>query len=153
MGMCFLRYENNSFFSKLDLTIGQELENANVIAKNTLSNFNTTASKLLSNLSEQAYEPANKGFAVGLTPYSAGTIYGLVQCWQDISIKDCRSCLQKARDTISQCCSESQGAQALLGSCTVRYEIYPFYDSTKGNSTTSPPSSGPNVTSPNTSSK
>ena len=30
MGICFLRYENNSFFSKLDLTIGQELENANV---------------------------------------------------------------------------------------------------------------------------
>eukprot|EP01018_Ginkgo_biloba_P036593 Gb_07082 [translate_table: standard] len=32
-------------------------------------------------------------------------------------------------NTLYQCCSQRQGAQSMLGSCTVRYEIYPFFNS------------------------
>eukprot|EP00253_Pinus_taeda_P002855 PITA_02855 len=139
---CFLRYQNYSFFSKLD-THGDYLENAKLIVTNNLIDFKITTSNLLSNLSDQAYHPANKGFAQGSTGYpSVGTIYGLVQCLRDLSIKDCRSCLESARNKIRGCCSMKQGAQALLGSCTVRYEIYPFFNVTGGISTSPPPSSG-----------
>jgi len=147
---CFLRYENYSFFSKLD-TDGDDLENANDIVTSNLSNFQTTTSNLLSYLSDQAYYPANKGFAQGTVEYpSVGTIYGLVQCLRDISIKDCRSCLQSARNRIYKCCFTKQGAQSLLGSCTVRYEIYPFFNATEGNSSSPPPSSGSSGANPPT---
>jgi len=136
---CFLRYENYSFFSKLD-TNGTFLQNDKDIVARNLSNFRTTTLNFLSYLSEQAYDPANKGFAEGSTGYpSVGTIYGLVQCRRDISIKDCRSCLQSARNKVYDCCSMKQGAQGMLGSCTVRYEIYPFFNATNPSPAANPP--------------
>lgn len=149
---CFLRYDNSSFFSKLD-TEGQYLENANIISTSNRSNFVMTAFNLLSKLIDKACVPANKGFAEGWAAYySNGTIYGLVQCWGDISIKDCRSCLQFATTKLHDCCSTRQGAHEMLGSCTARYEIYPFFDISRGiNTSTSPPaSSGSSVASPPT---
>eukprot|EP00253_Pinus_taeda_P021262 PITA_21262 len=137
MDNCFLRYEKFDFISKLD-TDGNYLENVNDISSN-VNSFRSTTSDLLSNLSDQAYAPANKGFAEGTAEDSSfGTIYGLVQCWRDISIKDCKSCLQLARSNLYQCCSTKQGAQAMLGSCTARYEIYPFFDTPSGGNSTSP---------------
>jgi len=153
MDNCFLRYENYSFFSKLD-TVGSNRESISDIVTSNLSNFRTTISNFLSNLSDQAYDPANKGFAEGSTAYpSVGTIYGLVQCWRDISVKDCRSCLQLATNNVYDCCSMKQGAQSMLGSCTARYELYPFFlNATGGNitNTTSPPAaSGSSGANPN----
>ncbi|XP_059074814.1 G-type lectin S-receptor-like serine/threonine-protein kinase At1g61360 [Cryptomeria japonica] len=56
------------------------------------------------------------GFATGSANYSAsGMLYGLVQCWRDISIQDCTSCLDTARAKINN--SSNQGAQVQLGSC------------------------------------
>jgi hypothetical protein len=111
---CFVRYENFSFFSKLD-TDGTLLENVNDISTSNLKSFRTTTSNLLSNLSDKAYNSANKGFAEGLAAYSSiGTVYGLVQCWRDISITDCKSCLQLATNNVYECCSMKQGAQALF---------------------------------------
>eukprot|EP00253_Pinus_taeda_P022372 PITA_22372 len=137
MDNCFLRYEKFDFISKLD-TNGNYLENVNDISISS-NIFRSTTSDLLSYLSDQAYAPANEGFADGtVEDYSFGTVYGLVQCWRDISIKDCKSCLQLARSNLYQCCSIKQGAQAMLGTCTVRYEIYPFFDTPSGGNSTSP---------------
>jgi serine/threonine protein kinase len=142
LGHCFLRYDNSTFFSKLD-TDGTYLQKRlNDVGTYNLNNLRTTTSKLLSNLSEKAYAPANKGFAEGFAAYSSiYTVYGLVQCWRDISIKDCRSCLQLARDNLYNCCSLKQGAQALLGSCRVRYAEYNFLTTSGGSSNASPPAS------------
>ncbi|GLJ22406.1 hypothetical protein SUGI_0421780 [Cryptomeria japonica] len=106
--------------------------------------FISTTSALLSNLSEKAYSPANNLFAVGSVNYSTSdTIYALVQCWRDISIKDCRSCLFQGRQQLEQCCSSKQGAQALSGSCTVRFEIYPFVEFGDPSSSPSPSPEAP----------
>eukprot|EP00253_Pinus_taeda_P033217 PITA_33217 len=140
---CFIRYQNFSFFSKLD-TNGTLLEHVNDIGTTNLNAFRRSTLNLLSNLSNKAYNSANKGFAVGSAAYSSiGTVYGLVQCWRDLSITDCKSCLQLATDRIYQCCSMKQGAQALFGSCTVRYEIYPFFYTGLGGTSTSPPAPPP----------
>jgi len=142
---CFLRYDKSSFFSKLD-THGNYVENVKDISTNDPKKFSNATFNFLSNLSDTAYVHANKGFAEGSVAYSSGglTIYGLVQCWRDISIKDCRSCLEFARKSLYDCCSMKQGARALLGSCTVRYEIHPFFHtSTVSNTNTSPPANPP----------
>ncbi|GLJ19682.1 hypothetical protein SUGI_0356560 [Cryptomeria japonica] len=134
LGDCFLRYHNYNFISILD-TNGYLRRNQHII---TGEAFKSTTSSLLSNLSNQAYIPANKGFAAGSANYSAsGILYGLVQCWRDISIQDCRSCLFDARTNLNGCCSSYQGAQAQYGSCKVRYEIVPFFGSAQSPSPSS----------------
>jgi hypothetical protein len=143
-----VRYENHSFFSKLD-THGIYLTNVNDINRGNVYKFRTTASNLIYNLSGKAYDHGSKGFAEGsATYYSNGTIYGLAQCWGDISIKDCRSCLQFAKEKLYECCSMKQGAQALLGSCKVRYEIYPLFDTSPSASSGPNPPIGPFQTPP-----
>ncbi|KAH9325178.1 hypothetical protein KI387_005356 [Taxus chinensis] len=134
---CFLRYANSNFISKLD-TGGAYLWNTNSVASNKMANFTSITTSLLSNLSNKAYNPANKGLALGSAPYSSSdTVYGLVQCWRDISENDCRTCLFTGRQQLQQCCSSNQGGRVLYGSCTVRYESYPFFGSA------SPPEESP----------
>ncbi|XP_059074630.1 cysteine-rich repeat secretory protein 55-like [Cryptomeria japonica] len=124
LGDCFLRYQSSNFISTLD-TNGPILVNVNSITGEV---FKSTTGRLLSNLSNKAYIPANKGFAAGSANYSAsGMLYGSVQCWRDISTKDCRKCLDAATTTLNECCSTNQGAQFLGGSCKVRYETYSFF--------------------------
>ncbi|XP_057866700.2 cysteine-rich receptor-like protein kinase 10 [Cryptomeria japonica] len=125
---CFMRYRNSNFISTLDTT-GFHLLNT-VDISTSRDAFENTTSSLLSNLSDKAYIPANKGFAAGTAKYNAtGILYGLVQCWRDISIKDCRTCLAKARANLSDCCSTKEGAQFQSGSCKARFEIYYFFRS------------------------
>eukprot|EP00253_Pinus_taeda_P008902 PITA_08902 len=139
MDNCFVRYENFNFISQVEAD-GPLLENVNDINTGSLKSFRATALNLLTNLSYKAYKSANKGFAEGSAAYSSiGTVYGLVQCWRDLSITDCKSCLQTAINGVYDCCSMKQGAQALFGSCTARYEIYPFFDGSTGGSSASPP--------------
>ncbi|XP_059072320.1 cysteine-rich repeat secretory protein 38-like [Cryptomeria japonica] len=141
---CFLHYDNSNFISILDAS-GESYSNQNDISSD-MDSFQTTTTDLLSNLSNKAYIPANKGFSTGSANYSAsGKLYGLVQCWKDISIQDCKTCLVKARNQMGSCCSTKEGAQVLYGSCKIRYELYPFYDSAQE------PSSSP-VGSPSTTS-
>ncbi|GLJ24201.1 hypothetical protein SUGI_0461490 [Cryptomeria japonica] len=127
---CFLCYNNSNFISTLDTNF-VILENMKSVTNN-IQDFKSTTSGLLFNLSAKAYIPENNLFAVGSANYSTSdNTYGLVQCWRDLSVQDCRSYLFQARQEFEYCCSSRQGAQAMSGSCTVRYEIYPFVDSRK----------------------
>uniref|UniRef100_A0A0C9S6I8 TSA: Wollemia nobilis Ref_Wollemi_Transcript_14780_2565 transcribed RNA sequence n=1 Tax=Wollemia nobilis TaxID=56998 RepID=A0A0C9S6I8_9CONI len=126
MDYCFLRYENHSFISKLE-TQGNYLTNINEVSDNPQA-FEETTTGLVSNLSSQASDPANKGFAAGSAKSTAATrVYCLVQCWRDISPKDCRSCLAKGFQNLENCCSKKEGAHAMLRSCTIRFETYAFF--------------------------
>eukprot|EP01018_Ginkgo_biloba_P036198 Gb_08946 [translate_table: standard] len=127
-----------SFFSVLD-TEGPSLVNPHNVTNEASKNPNWI---FLTKLSIQASEPANKGFAVGTDFHFSHKFYGLVQCWRDISLDDCITCLSTAINFLYDCCSQSQGARAMLGSCIVRYEIYPFYYSDAAK--TPAPSAGQN---------
>ncbi|GLJ22413.1 hypothetical protein SUGI_0421890 [Cryptomeria japonica] len=117
-----------------------------------MDDFKATTSSLLSNLSNLSYDPANRRFAMGSANYSTSkAVYGLVQCWRDLSINDCKNCLFKARSSVENCCSKNQGGRALLGSCVVRFESYSFFDTTEVSSpeaspptptTSAPPTAG-----------
>ncbi|KAH9302311.1 hypothetical protein KI387_013894, partial [Taxus chinensis] len=148
MDYCFLRYDNTNFISRLDnITL---IRRSRSEVTSNMQNFSSTASILLSNLSDKAYNPANRLFAVGMANYpTSGQVYGLVQCLRDLSMNNCRTCLSTARKAVEACCSTRQGAQAMLGSCTVRYETYPFFDSADSPSPSpEPPSPPPTTPSP-----
>ncbi|KAH9327233.1 hypothetical protein KI387_007411 [Taxus chinensis] len=150
MDYCFLRYDNTNFISTLD-SDPQVLVNQKDVTENT-ETFKSTTSSLLSNLSDQAYNvPANKLGAAGTASYSTSKlVYGLVQCWRDLSVNNCRSCLTTAKKAVEDCCSVKQGANALSGSCALRYEIYAFFNSR--DSSPPPPYSSSSPPSPNSSS-
>ncbi|XP_059074679.1 cysteine-rich receptor-like protein kinase 15 [Cryptomeria japonica] len=151
MDDCFLRYDNSSFISTLYDSVFVLLHNVNSFSGN-MDDFKATTSSLLSNLSNLSYDPANRRFAMGSANYSTSkAVYGLVQCWRDLSINDCKNCLFKARSSVENCCSKNQGGRALLGSCVVRFESYSFFDTTEVSSpeaspptptTSAPPTAG-----------
>lgn len=124
---CFLRYHNSNFISTLDTSKAPTVSNLDTV---TGEAFKFTSSSLVSNLSSRAYIPANNGFAAGSANYSAsGELYGLVQCWGDISIQDCRLCLFQAKTELQNCCYSNKGARVNYGSCKVRFETSPFLGS------------------------
>eukprot|EP01018_Ginkgo_biloba_P036655 Gb_17910 [translate_table: standard] len=125
---CSLRYGNYSFVSQTDSVL--YIANPTTALNSTNPKvFNTALRSLLNILAKNASSPANiKRFATGLAIYSSfQKIYGLVQCWRDISSDDCNACLAAAFEYISSCCGGRLGAQSVQGSCIVRYEIFPFF--------------------------
>ncbi|XP_059075272.1 cysteine-rich repeat secretory protein 38-like [Cryptomeria japonica] len=132
---CFLRYDNSNFISTLDTNFVFQVNVKSVTQGNLIASKRITFGHL-SDLIDKACRPESMGFYSGKSEYSStmgnekasGQVYGLVQCWRDISIKDCRNCLSQANEALKSCCYTKQGAQAMSGSCTLRYEIYPFVD-------------------------
>eukprot|EP01018_Ginkgo_biloba_P036602 Gb_13103 [translate_table: standard] len=138
--------QSQIFDKNADTTGYYYISNVNNVTSNPQAFMNATRS-LLYSLTIKATDPANKGFAAESTVDSDfRTIYGLVQCWRDISIDDCNRCLSTAREGVYSYSAGKQGGQALFGSCVVRYEIYPFFKSIAP----SPSPQVPGETGPNT---
>ncbi|KAM7465180.1 hypothetical protein LguiB_012742 [Lonicera macranthoides] len=61
------------------------------------------------------------------------TIYGLVQCTPDLSVDTCNNCLVGAARGIRGCCDGKRGGRVIRPSCSVRFEVDPFFnESTAG---------------------
>jgi len=79
------------------------------------------------------------------------TIYGYVMCMPDLSSQQCSDCLTRAISEIPNCCNGMRGGNILKPSCRIRYDPYPFYNSTIEldlDSPSLPPSSGKLLTPP-----
>ena len=66
-------------------------------------------------------------------------MYSLAECNPDLSELDCNSCLQRVQNIKPQCCDGRQGAKFVTPSGDLRYELYPFYDSSAEPPPLSPP--------------
>ncbi|KAG4380601.1 hypothetical protein AAZX31_16G178900 [Glycine max] len=89
---------------------------------------------MFSTINKTADEAAkdDKKFATRQTTISEfQNLYCLAQCTPDLSPLDCRSCLSKVIGNLPLFCEGQQGARVLYPSCNVRYDLYPFYRSTK----------------------
>lgn len=129
LDLCYLRYENYSFIGQLD-TNGQYLYNIQKLSKPDV--FNASLVSLLTNLSAEAVSSSTL-YASGTTTTTGSLsqkIYGLVQCWRDISGRNCTTCLSKTINYMLASFGGAPGARGLMGSCTVRYETYSFFNST-----------------------
>ncbi|XP_050153904.1 cysteine-rich receptor-like protein kinase 25 [Malus sylvestris] len=122
---CMLRYSYVSFFSTSAENPGVFLMNTQNVTEQT--RFNQV---LAASMNEVATEAANDAykFATKQTKFSdLITLYSLGQCTQDLSAAVCDECLRDVIALLPSCCSGKQGGRVLLPSCSVRYEIYPFY--------------------------
>lgn len=122
---CFIRYENYTFASVLDTSVAYSLESAK--SNSNIHGFNHTLANLMATLARKAPLHVNR-FANGaqVVKHSSVTVYGLQMCSTTLAAPDCRACLIQAIGLLNKCCSSQMGAQIYLGSCSVRFEIYPF---------------------------
>lgn len=70
-------------------------------------------------------------FGTGVAGQEADKVYGLGQCYADISTNDCNLCYAEARTTLPGCIPNT-GGRIYLKRCFLRYENYSFYDEYTG---------------------
>ncbi|XP_075667170.1 cysteine-rich receptor-like protein kinase 25 isoform X2 [Castanea sativa] len=125
---CMLRYSNRSFFSTVDEKPRFALLNTQNITEQ--DKFNKLLAKSMNETAAQASDApigAKKYGTMEVSISAFQTLYNLVQCTADLSRNDCSTCLQAAIKLLPWCCSGKQGGRVIFPSCSVRYELYPFY--------------------------
>ncbi|KAK9133579.1 hypothetical protein Scep_013107 [Stephania cephalantha] len=123
---CILRYSDVPFFSRVEtspirlLGNGNNASNADVLNKQVDGLMNRLTTNAASNPSL---------FGRGIANYTnSDSVYGMVQCTRDLSETDCLSCLQQMIRGLNSCCRGQNGARVTCASCTIRYEVYSFFD-------------------------
>jgi hypothetical protein len=129
---CFLRYESYDFIGQLDTDLGsiyaEDFRGDTGIFIPT--DFHSSAQNLLNKLAgEAAPKTTRSALGTALDSFSQ-TIYGLAQCTRDLSTDDCTQCLSYSINKIFKSYPGYAGVQYWSQSCIVRYEIYPFFNST-----------------------
>ncbi|GAU24854.1 hypothetical protein TSUD_115770 [Trifolium subterraneum] len=122
---CFLRFTNR-YFAIDKIVPRANFDDGNISSGVDLERFNQSLHGLLNDLAtEAAASLQSKKFAAGDTPVMESMkVYGLVQCTNDLTKSQCETCLRNAIGTLP---NGKQGARALLPSCNVRYQLYPFF--------------------------
>ncbi|XP_069152229.1 cysteine-rich receptor-like protein kinase 2 isoform X2 [Solanum lycopersicum] len=69
----------------------------------------------------------NGGYGVAVSVTQPDTIYGLAQCYGDLSLPDCGLCYAEARTVLPRCLPYN-GGRVYLDRCFMRVETYTFYD-------------------------
>ncbi|XP_058092165.1 cysteine-rich receptor-like protein kinase 44 isoform X2 [Magnolia sinica] len=140
---CFLRYSSQRFLSSSDNNPLFYMWNTQNISNP--SRFNQILSQMMKNLaSTAAFGSSKRMYATNSTSFSDfQTVYGLMQCTDDLSRNDCNLCLEGAIAQIPTCCNGKQGGRVLGPSCNLRFEIYKFYDDLATAPTPPPPSPPP----------
>ncbi|KAA0056888.1 putative cysteine-rich receptor-like protein kinase 9 [Cucumis melo var. makuwa] len=141
---CFLRYSNRSFFSLLREEPLWHINNQENFTGDGVERFKKIVESTLNDTVRNASSSSSSSSHVRLfgtkeASFWSETVYTLAQCTSDLSTSNCRKCLKRAVQIIPSCCSGRRGARVLLFSCTVRYELYPFYNGVSLSNSLSPP--------------
>ncbi|KAK7391015.1 hypothetical protein VNO78_19293 [Psophocarpus tetragonolobus] len=127
--VCMVRYSNQYFNY---IVPGVDMSDSKSVASADLDRFNEFLAGLLNSLATEASNSADEKFATGEVKFNTSvTLYGLVQCTPELSLFDCNMCFRSAIASVPNCCDGKRGARVLLPGCNIRYEEYPFYNSTK----------------------
>ncbi|XP_056171990.1 cysteine-rich receptor-like protein kinase 10 [Syzygium oleosum] len=122
---CMLRYSSESIFSAMEQSPNQILCNSGNVTDKT--RFMQLLGETLTNLTTRASAGGSmmKVAAAEVNFTSLQKLYALVQCTPDLTVSDCSTCLQFGIGNVVQ---GKQGGRVLTPSCNVRYEVYPFYN-------------------------
>nr|GME19248.1 cysteine-rich receptor-like protein kinase 25 [Ipomoea batatas] len=146
---CMLRYSNRDIFGRADQSVMLMLFNES--RTNNNNNMSSPFRELVGNTLEQMAARvaggdglSGKKFATQEANVTASSskerIYSLGQCTPDLSDTDCKTCLRSA---IQQLILSSGGSRSIFPICAVRYEVYPFYNSTAAAASAPPLSPSP----------
>ncbi|KAJ1376487.1 Gnk2-homologous domain [Sesbania bispinosa] len=128
--LCMVRYSNQYYLNNIVPSV--DMSDSKSVAGTDVNRFNELLAGLLNSLATKAANSENDKFATGEVNFTSSvTLYGLVQCTPELSLFDCNMCFRSAIASVPNCCDGKQGARSLLPGCNIRYEIYPFYNSTR----------------------
>ncbi|KAM0945873.1 putative protein kinase RLK-Pelle-DLSV family [Dioscorea sansibarensis] len=139
---CFVRYSNQNFFGMVDTIEVQTLCGAENLSADASNATLSLASSLINDtVNDQMFVGARETVIS-----NSLTSYVLLQCTRDLSEEGCRRCLQGGVNKVSSECNQTNGWRYLSGSCTLRFEVNPFFDtaliSTLSTSVSPQPSGG-----------
>ncbi|KAG4143779.1 hypothetical protein ERO13_D06G212700v2 [Gossypium hirsutum] len=137
---CLIHYSNQSIFSTPAMVPKFYLINtANVSNQERFNQILATTMNDGAALALNDTLPLKK-FATSEANVSRfQTLYSLLQCTPDLTTSDCNTCLRGAIADLPNCCDGKQGGRVLTPSCSIRYELYPFYNQTAVSVSAPPP--------------
>ncbi|KAL0542885.1 hypothetical protein IC582_017966 [Cucumis melo] len=126
---CQIRYSNNSIYGVKDNTVQLFLVNGGRVED--WVGFNMALRSLFDRLKMEA----SSGSSIQKSAWggekvrspSMDTIYGLVDCFPDLSYLDCFDCLNQLQASLPSCCNASTGVRLAATSCQLAYELHPVY--------------------------
>ncbi|MBA0599234.1 cysteine-rich repeat secretory protein 38 [Gossypium raimondii] len=120
---CLVKYSNIGFFGQIDNQNKFNVWNPNKASEA----FSRQSEGFLSLLANEASANPTSFYASGeILVHRSMKIYGMTQCTRDLSISDCKKCLDGLIDEFPKCCNQLEGARVFSGSCNFRYENFPF---------------------------
>ncbi|KFK30804.1 hypothetical protein AALP_AA6G028100 [Arabis alpina] len=124
---CMLRYSDQNILLNPITSRGMLMMNEQKVEANQTDLINKVLFSLLKEASEEAASIPRKFAAKKANFTSSQSVYVVAQCTPDLTGENCSSCLQR---TISQLPRDKIGGRLLWPSCTLRYELYLFYNET-----------------------
>ncbi|GAB2301112.1 hypothetical protein Dimus_035145 [Dionaea muscipula] len=124
---CMLRYSNKYIFSTLQYAPQRLLRNNNNISSTDIGTWEQLLGSTISEIiSEAASSLSGKKYATKEASFTGlATLYSMAQCTPDLSKAQCSTCFDVAKAYLD---TGRQGGIVLTPSCTLRYELYPFYE-------------------------
>ncbi|CAM0952432.1 unnamed protein product [Alopecurus aequalis] len=127
---CMLRFSNLNF---LATTVDEHIL-VIVSTESLMMNISTRADSfrlllftLLNSTAQSAANSSRRFTTSRLDVSSFPTLYCLMQCTPDLTTDDCMACLQPYSQYTLQYMDGRKGGRVLGTRCTMRYEIYPFF--------------------------
>ncbi|TYI59911.1 hypothetical protein E1A91_D10G068700v1 [Gossypium mustelinum] len=120
---CLVKYSNIRFFGQIDNQNKFNVWNPNKASEA----FSRQSEGLLSLLANEASADPSSFYANGeILVRGSAKIYGMTQCTRDLSISDCKKCLDGLIDEFPKCCNRLEGGRVFSGSCYFTFENFPF---------------------------
>lgn len=132
--LCQIRYSFQRFFAIMTYT-GKYPEPGHLkknIPGDLVRPFVEARNELMKEIADKAaFSSSNRMFATGRIEVSGGgTVFGAVQCTLDIPPELCRNCLESSLGDLDACCSFREGGFVVSRTCTVRFELFRFFNET-----------------------
>ncbi|XP_022845861.1 cysteine-rich receptor-like protein kinase 25 isoform X5 [Olea europaea var. sylvestris] len=128
---CMLRYSNESIFSRVEQSFIVYLYNMENITEP--NRFRQLLGETMNEIATEAVNSnlPGKKFATKIANFTEfERLYTLAQCTPDLTSGDCDICLRNAIPRLRTCCDNKKGGRVIVESCNIRYETYPFFNST-----------------------
>lgn len=133
--VCMLRYSSQSFNNIVPST---DISNATNVALEDKERFDEVLAGMLNSLADKAVNSEDKFETEEVKFMRKEKLFGLVQCTPDLTKFMCNMCLRSAIASVPNCCDGKLGATVLLPACNIRYELFPFFNSTTSSSSNTP---------------